>query len=378
MRTDGPPRSEEGTAIDYARRRGRAQAELARLGVDHLMVGPSADLIYLTGYNAHNFERPTLLVVPRAGAAFLLVPELEADKARAAAPDVEARAWGDAEDPWAVLRAGIGSGPYAIAVSDVMRASFALMLQQVLPGSTLRPAGELMGRLRERKEPGEIAALREAAGRTDAVFDRLCGEPLAGRTETEVADLIGRHLKTAGLAWKWSYICSVASGEHSASPHHTLSDRTLRAGDAVCVDFGGTFAHYPSDLTRTMHIGPPPDEFRRVYAVVQDAQERAFRAVRPGVTAEQIDRAARDTIAAAGYGEFFLHRTGHGLGLEIHETPYIVAGNGVALAPGMVFSIEPGVYLPGKFGVRIEDTVVVTDGGAERLNGAEHDLRVVR
>ena len=365
-------------AMDYARRRSAAQAELARLGLDHLIVGPSADLIYLTGYNAHNFERPTLLVLPRAGAAYFLVPELEADKARAAAPDVELRAWSDAEDPWAVVRAGIGAGPWSIAVSDVMRASFVLTLQRVLPNATLRPAGGLMGRLRERKERGEVDALREAARRTDEVFNRLCGEPLAGRTEVEVADLIGRHLKAVGLAWKWSYICSVASGENSASPHHTLSDRALRAGDAVCVDFGGTFAGYPSDLTRTVHVGPPPDEFRRVYAVVRDAQERAFRAVRPGVAAEQVDRAARDTIAAAGYGQFFIHRTGHGLGLEIHETPYIVGGNGQALSAGMVFSVEPGVYLPGNFGVRIEDTVVVTDGGAERLNGATRDLRIVR
>jgi Xaa-Pro aminopeptidase len=363
---------------DYARRRRNAQAEMERRGIDYLILSPSADLVYLAGYNALNFERPTLLVLPRTGTAFFVVPELEADKARASSPDLEVRAWSDTDDPWTILRAGVGAGPRTIAVADVMRASFVLTLHRVLPEASLQPAGALMARLRERKEPDEVAALREAARRTDVVFDRFRAEALAGLTELDVADLIGRHLKAAGLAWKWSYICSVASGEHSASPHHTLSERVLRPGDAVYVDFGGTYANYPSDLTRTLHIGPPSDEFRRVYDVVRDAQERAFRAVRPGVAAEEIDRVARDAIASAGYGPFFIHRTGHGLGLEIHEPPYIVGGNGDALVEGMVFSIEPGVYLPGRFGVRIEDTVAVTDRGAERLNGATHELCIVR
>ena len=347
-------------------------------GLDYLIVGPSADLVYLTGYHALNFERPTLLIVPRSDDSFFLVPELEADKARGAAPDIEVRAWGDTEDPWAILRAGIVTTPLVIAVSDVMRASFALTLQRVLPSVDVRPAGTLMAVLRERKDAEEVAALREAARRTDLVFDRLRGETLSGLAETEVADLIGRHLKTAGLTWKWNYICSVASGEHSASPHHTLSDRALRPGDAVCIDFGGTYAGYPSDLTRTLHIDPPRGDFTHVYGVVRDAQERAFQAVRPGIAAEDIDRAARRTIADAGYAQFFIHRTGHGLGLEIHETPYIVEGNRQPLLPGMVFSIEPGIYLPGKFGVRIEDTIVVTDSGAERLNESTRDLCIVR
>jgi Xaa-Pro aminopeptidase len=364
--------------IDYAARRRALQGAMDRHGLDYLIVGPSADLVYLTGYHALNFERPTLLIVPRSGDGFFLVPALEADKTRSAAPDVEVRAWGDTEDPWAILRAGIGTRPLVIAVSDVMRASFALTLQRVLPSADVRPAGTLMEVLRGRKDAGEVAALREAARRTDLAFDRVRGETLSGLTETEVADLIGRHLKSAGLTWKWNYVCSVASGEHSASPHHTLSDRVLRSGDAVCLDFGGLFAGYPSDLTRTLHIGPPGEDFTRVYAIVRDAQERAFQAVRPGVAAQDIDRAARRTIADAGYAQFFIHRTGHGLGLEIHETPYIVDGNRQPLLPGMVFSIEPGIYLPGKFGVRIEDTVVVTDGGAERLNESTRDLCIVR
>ena len=347
-------------------------------GLDYLIVSPSADLVYLTGYNALNFERPTLLTLPRAADPFFLVPALEADKARSASPDVEVRAWQDTDDPWAILRAHIGDGARDIAVSDSMRANFVLDLQRTLPAPRLQAAGPLMAALRQRKEPGEIAALREASRRTDHVYDLLRREVLSGLSEAEVADLIGRGLKANGLAWKWSYICSVASGEHSSSPHHTLSQRTLCPGDAVCVDFGGRYGDYLSDLTRTMHIGSPPPEFAHVYGVVQKAQEQAFKAVQPGVPAGEIDRAARDVINVAGYGRYFIHRTGHGLGIEVHEPPYIVAGNAEPLAPGMVFSVEPGIYLPGRFGVRIEDTVLVTGDGGERLNLSTHDLCVVR
>jgi len=342
------------------------------------MVSPSADLVYLTGYNAPNFERPTLLILPQRGDPLFVVPQLEADKARAASPDIEVRAWGDAEDPWVVVRAGVRNDARTVAVSDDMRASFVLAIQRTLSGAQLEAAGSLMASLRQYKEPDEIACLREAAHRTDVVFDRLRTETLAGLAEPEVADLIGRHLKAAGLTWKWSYVCSVASGENSSSAHHTLSARTVKAGDAVCMDFGGKYGDYPSDLTRTVHVGAPAREFTEVYAVVQDAQEQGVRAVRPGVLAGEVDRVARDVITRAGYGPYFVHRTGHGLGLEIHERPYIVAGSREALAVGMVFSVEPGIYLPGRFGVRIEDTVVVTPDGCERLNLSTHELCVVR
>jgi len=342
------------------------------------MVSPSADLVYLTGYNALNFERPTLLILPQRDDPFFVVPQLEADKAHSASPDIEVRAWGDAEDPWAMVRAGIRQDARTIAVSDDMRASFVLTMQRTLPGTQLEAAGSLMASLRQYKEPGEIALLREAAHRTDVVFDRLRNETLANLTEIDVADLIGRHLKAVGLMWKWNYVCSVASGENSSSAHHTLSTRTIRVGDAVCMDFGGKYGEYPSDLTRTVCVGSPTRELAEVYAVVQDAQEQAVRAVRPGVLAGEVDWVARDVITRAGYGAYFVHRTGHGLGLEIHEHPYIVAGSREALAGGMVFSVEPGIYLPGQFGVRIEDTVVVTPDGCERLNLSTHDLCVVR
>ncbi|HLJ59454.1 MAG TPA: Xaa-Pro peptidase family protein [bacterium] len=363
--------------MEHAARRRRTQAEMGSVGVEHLIVSPSADLVYLTGYDAMNMERPTLLVLPQAGDPFFLVPQLEADKTRAAAPGIEVRGWRDEEDPWRALRARIGDAAGVVAVSDVMRAGFVLAIQEAFPRARVRSAGALIGGLRQYKDADEVEALREAGRRTDAVFEHLRTETFAGRTEVAVADLIGRHLRAQGLAWKWSYICSVAGGDHSASPHHVLSERPLRGGDAVCMDFGGKYREYVSDLTRTVHIGPPDEEFARVYGVVREAQERAVRAVRPGVPAEEIDRAARGVIAGAGYGDYFTHRTGHGLGLEVHEPPYIVAGNTAPVRPGMVFSVEPGIYLPGRFGVRIEDIVVVTRDGCERLNQAHRDLCVV-
>jgi Xaa-Pro aminopeptidase len=363
--------------MDYQRRRRDAQAAMARLDLNCLIVSPSADLVYLTGYDALNMERATLLVLPRVGAPFFLVPMLEAPKARSASPEIEVCAWGDTEDPWDSLRRRVGGRPQTVAVSDTMRANFVLAMQHALPEVRLHPAGPLMASLRQRKEPEEIEALREAAHRTDAVFDRVRRDALGGLTETEVADLIGKYLKAHGLAWKWNYICSVAAGEHSASPHHTLSDRTLQIGDAVCMDFGGKYRDYVSDLTRTVHIGTPPREFVEAYAVLQEAQQQAVQAVRPGVAVEEVDRVARDIITRAGYGDYFVHRTGHGLGLEVHEPPYIVAGNTELLTPGMVFSIEPGIYLPGRFGLRIEDIVIVTDRGCERLNLSPRQLYVI-
>jgi len=363
--------------MDSAKRRQRAQIEMGNREVDYLLISPSADLLYLTGYDALNLERPTLLALPRSGDPFFLVPHLEEEKARAAAPSIEVRAWRDTEDPWALLRAGLTDAPCTIAVADGMRATFVLAIQDTLPRARVRPAGAVIGALRQFKEADEVGALREAGHRTDAVYEEILRETFSGLTEVAVADVVGRRLRSHGLAWKWSYICSVGSGEHSASPHHVLSDRAVRTGDAVCMDFGGKYADYVSDMTRTVHVGPPDEEFTRIYEIVQEGQERAVRAVRPGVPAEEIDRAARDVIAAAGYGESFTHRTGHGLGLEVHEPPYIVAGNAAPVLPGMVFSVEPGIYLPGRFGVRIEDIVVVTSDGCERLNLARHELCVV-
>jgi len=265
------------------------------------------------------------------------------------------------------------SGASAVAVSDGMLALHLLGLQRELTRASFRPAGPVVAELRVRKDAGEIEALARAGRADDEAFRRIALERLEGRSEEDVARSLRAHLVEAGHDEALFWI--VGSGPNGASPHHEPAGRTLRRGEPVVLDFGGRAGGYCSDMTRTVTLGEPDDpEVREVYAVVAEAQEAAFRAVKPGMAAEDIDRAARDVIDEGGYGQAFIHRTGHGIGLDEHEEPYIVAGNGAPVEPGMCFSIEPGVYLAGRFGVRIEDIVVVTDDGAQRLNHAPREL----
>jgi len=256
-----------------------------------------------------------------------------------------------------------------------MWALMVLRFRAALPGSRQELASTALGPLRARKSQAEVAALREAGQAIDRVHARVPGWLRAGRTEQQVAADIGDAILAEGHSQVDFTI--VASGPNAASPHHTASDRVLRAGDAVVVDIGGTMpSGYCSDCTRTYVIGEPADDFAAYYQVLKDAQQAACAAVRPGVSAESIDAAAREPIEAAGYGKFFVHRTGHGIGLETHEDPYIVAGNTEPLRPGHAFSVEPGIY-PGPHGARIEDIVVCTDTGCERLNLVTRELTAV-
>ncbi len=350
----------------------------SRSGLDALLLTPGPDLRYVTGYDATPLERLTCLVVPASGEPFLVVPRLElpaAEHSPASRLGVEFVPWDETDDPYALVAARLGSAA-RVGVADRMWAMQSLRFRDALPGARQELAGRVLRELRMRKSPAEVAALREAGAAIDAVHALVPGLLKPGRTEREVGRDIAAAIVDAGHATVDFVI--VGSGPNGASPHHELSDRVIQAGEPVVVDIGGMMpSGYCSDSTRTYSVGEPPEEFVAYYEVLQAAQEAACAAVRPGVTCEAVDAAAREVIADSGYGEYFIHRTGHGIGLEVHEEPYIVAGNTEPLDPGFAFSVEPGIYLPGRHGARIEDIVVCTEEGAERVNNRPRDLIVV-
>jgi Xaa-Pro aminopeptidase len=358
----------------------QAAAAAAEAGLTALLLTPGPDLRYLTGYDAHQLERLTCLAVPAAGETgagrpFLVVPRLELPAAQASPAGglgLEIIPWDETDDPYALVAGRLGGASGPVGLSDRMWALMVLRFRDALPGVRQDLASAALRGLRIRKTPAEVAALRAAGEAIDRVHARVPGWLRPGRTERQIAADIADAIIQEGHARVDFTI--VGSGPNAASPHHEVSDRALQHGDAVVVDIGGTMpSGYCSDCTRTYVIGEPPPDFATYYRVLRDAQQAAFAAVRPGVTAEAIDAAAREPIADAGYGEYFMHRTGHGIGLETHEDPYIVSGNADPLRPGMAFSIEPGIYR-GPHGARIEDIVVCTEQGCERLNNAGREL----
>jgi Xaa-Pro aminopeptidase len=351
--------------------------------VDALLLSHGADLPWLTGYRAMPLERLTVLVLPRDGEAVLLVPALEAPRVPEAPSLFTVRPWSESEDPVALAAALLPATRGATyGVSDRAWAQSLLALQAALPGTTWGAASTVTSPLRAVKDADEIAALQAAARAADRVAALLqAGEiPLAGRTELQVSEEIAAGLLAAGH--RRVNFAIVGSGPNGASPHHDAGGRVIGAGDTVVCDFGGEYAlgddvGYCSDVTRTVAVGDPGVEVRDCYAVLLAAQQAAVAAVRPGVTAEEVDAVARTTIADAGLGQYFIHRTGHGIGIEEHEDPYLVAGNETPLVEGHAFSIEPGIYLPGRFGMRLEDIVVVSGDGAVALNTVDHGLAVL-
>ncbi len=305
------------------------------------------------------------------------MPRLELPAAEASPAgrlDLELVPWHETDDPYRLITGRLGA-PGTVGVSDRMWALMLLRFRAELPAARMVLASAALRSLRMRKSAAEVAALREAGAAIDRVHARVAGWLRPGRTEREVGADIAEAIVAEGHA-RTDFVI-VASGPNAASPHHELSDRVLRPGDVVVVDIGGTMpSGYCSDCTRTYVIGEPPDDFASYYQVLKQAQDAACAAVRPGASAESVDAAAREPITAAGYGQFFLHRTGHGIGLETHEDPYIVAGNAEPLQPGHAFSVEPGIY-PGRSGARIEDIVVCTETGCERLNTVTRDLVTV-
>ena len=356
-----------------APRRARLQRAAAESGIDALIVTPGADLRYLTGYDAKPLERLTALLLPSVGDPLLVVPELERSAALASGVEIDIAAWAETDDPFALV-AGRLAESARIAVDDHIWGSRLLALQHLLPQTRFSPAGELIAPLRAIKQPDEVAALREAATAIDRVHARM-GEWLRpGRSEREVGADVARAIVDEGHV-RVDFVI-VGSGPNGASPHHEVSDRIIQVGEPVVVDIGGTMpSGYCSDSTRNyLADGFAPDEYLAAHDVLLRAQEAQRAHARSGVTAESVDEVGRSILRDAGYGDLFIHRTGHGIGMETHEEPYIVEGNQRVLEPGMAFSIEPGFYVDGQYGARIEDIVITTDDGVDVLNQTPRGL----
>ncbi|MET0146649.1 MAG: Xaa-Pro peptidase family protein, partial [Ilumatobacteraceae bacterium] len=357
----------------YLDRLDRVRKAMADKGVDVLLLSVGRDLPYLTGYEAMPLERLTMLVVPRDGGATLVIPRLEAPRVVEQPGAFSLRAWEETDDPSAIVADLVGPAETA-AVGDQMWARFLVELLPRLAHTSFRRAVDVVGPLRMVKDAAEVDALRAAGAAADRVADQLHrGEiPLVGRTEAQVsADISARLLHEGHDKVNFAI---VAAGENAASPHHHAGSRVIAAGEIVLCDFGGTMDGYCSDTTRCVFTGDVPAEIGEAYAVLHEAQQASVASATVGTPCEDVDRAARRIITGAGYGELFVHRTGHGIGMEEHEDPYIIEGNDRPLAPGHAFSVEPGIYLPGRWGMRLEDIVVATDAGPEALNASDHGL----
>ncbi|GAA5045343.1 aminopeptidase P family protein [Streptomyces similanensis] len=364
-------------ADDYRARMARATRAAADAGLAGLLVAPGPDMVWLTGYAPTAVtERLTLLVLVPGQDPVLVVPALEAPDAAQApgAPALALRDWTDGKDPYA-LTAALLEHRGRFGVSDNAWALHLLGLQQTLPDAAYASLTTALPMLRAVKDAAELELMAAAAAAADATFEEIRDVTFSGRRESEIGAELARLLRRFGHSQVDFTI--VGSGPNGANPHHEMGDRVIERGDMVVLDFGGLKDGYGSDTTRTVHVGEPTDEERRVHDVVREAQEAGFRAVRPGVACQEVDRAARAVIRDAGYGEYFIHRTGHGIGVTTHEPPYMIEGEEQALVPGMCFSVEPGVYLPGRFGVRIEDIVTVTEDGGRRLNDTTRELVTV-
>lgn len=360
---------------------GRLEAVQRSASVHQLagaLVTPGPDLLYLTGYDAKPLERLTCLVVRADGDPVLVVPGLERLAALASPVGdlgLDVVPWDELDDPYAVVARLLGTEG-VVAVDNHMWAEKVLAFRAAMPHSAQVLAGPLISPMRMRKDDAEVAALVAAGAAIDRVHAQVPGLLRAGRTEREIGADIAELIVSEGHASVDFVI--VGSGPNGASPHHEVSDRVLEHGDAVVVDIGGTMpSGYCSDCTRTYALGDPGEDFLAAYATLERAQAAAVAHVRAGVTCESVDAAARDVLADAGYGDLFIHRTGHGIGLETHEDPYIVAGNALVLEPGMAFSIEPGFYVEGRHGARIEDIVIATADGSVVANTGSHALQVV-
>jgi Xaa-Pro aminopeptidase len=362
----------------YRSRLRAVQQAAATAGIDALLVTPGPDLRYLTGYEAVPLERLTCLVLPSAGDPVMVVPGLEVLAAKASpigTLGLTLHAWGETDDPVSLV-ASLLPGAGTIALDDHMWAEKVLRLRAAMPGARQVIAGPVIHPLRMRKDAAEISALRNAGAAIDAVHAEVAGLLRPGRTEREVGRDIAERILAAGHVSVDFVI--VASGPNGASPHHEVSDRVIEVGDPVVVDIGGSMPDgYCSDSTRTYSVGEPAAGYREWFEVLERAQQASCAAIAPGVACEAIDEAGRAVLRDAGLGDLFIHRTGHGIGLETHEEPYIVKGNALRLEPGMAFSIEPGFYETGRFGARIEDIVICTETGYESVNSRPRGLAMV-
>ena len=363
----------------YRNRVLKAQKLLAESDYDLMVIFPSSNMLYLSGFSDEPGERMLFFLVPREGRPVFLAPELYEGQIKQESAFSDLRVWKDQDDPADLLRrtvAELAPGCANMLVDDGMWALFLLMLREVLPEANFSLASQVMAAQRMKKSPDEIHCLEQAGAIADQAFEQAIGLKIEGITELALAAIIEEAMKNRGadgIAFK----TLVASGPNSALPHHRAGRRRIEQGDVVILDYGCRVQGYCSDITRTVVCKEAAKEIRAVYEIVERAQERAVQAVRLGIAAQKLDRTAREEIEKAGYGERFIHRTGHGIGLDVHEAPYITEGNLLELQEGMAFSVEPGIYLPGQFGIRIEDIVAVTQRGAQRMNRCTHTLQVV-
>ncbi|MGW1492651.1 aminopeptidase P family protein [Streptomyces sp. NPDC002402] len=364
------------TADDYRARMARAAESAADAGLAGLLVAPGPDLIHLTGYRPAETERLTLLVLAAGQDPVLVVPTLEAPDAAEApgAPVLTLRDWTDGKDPYAVT-APLLDAAGRFGVSDNAWAMHLLGLQNTLPETSYVSLTEALPMLRAMKDAHELERLAAAGAAADATYEEILKVRFSGRSELDVAADLAALLKHFGHSQVDFTV--VGSGPNGANPHHEAGTRTIEQGDMVVLDFGGLKHGYGSDTSRTVHVGEPTPAEQHIHDVVQEAQRAGVDAVKPGVACQEIDRAAREIIDEAGYGDLFIHRTGHGIGVTTHEPPYMIEGEERELVPGMCFSVEPGIYLPGRFGVRIEDIVTVTGEGGRRLNVTSREMAIV-
>jgi Xaa-Pro dipeptidase len=338
---------------------------MAETNTDLVAIGPSSHMAYLADLSPHGDERPVMLLVSKDFAGFLM-PALNVDSSRQHT-DLPFFPWADADGPDAALEqlidaTGISRISPSVVIDETMRADFALLLLDALPGATRRFTQDTVGYLRSRKDQAEFDLLKASHLLNDGAMAAGFAALREGITEVEVAEVIAKFYKDNGATTQFISVCF---GPNGAFPHHHTGATRLKAGDAVLLDIGGRINGYPSDMTRMGYFGSKPEGYDEIHAIVDQAVEAALAAVKPGVKAMEIDKAARDVITAAGYGEKFLHRTGHGLGIDVHEAPYITGTSETVLDEGMVFSIEPGIYLQGRFGLRLEEIVMIRNGKAE-------------
>jgi Xaa-Pro aminopeptidase len=364
----------------YQFRVNEVKRKMKESGLNSIILFPSPNLYYITGFKAFPEGRLLLAVIPSDGEPFFFAPKLYYSQIHKESWVKEIFLWTDDEDPYPILRKimkdkGLNNGK--IAVDDTMWAEQLLNIVNILPNIEFVPVGDMINSIRLTKTEEEIENIKQASKIVDKVIGVISKSIKAGMTEREVAALMEYEMRKQGSEGP-SFETIVGSGPNSALPHYSAGERELKEGEFVVLDFGATYMGYCSDTTRTLCIGDPTPKMVEVYNIVKEAQEIGVKSVKPGIKAMEVDKAVRDYITQKGYGEYFTHRTGHGLGLQVHEEPYISSASNTILHPGMVFSIEPGIYIEGEFGVRIEDIVVVTETGCERLNNFNRELIIIK
>ncbi|BCH27500.1 M24 family metallopeptidase [Mesorhizobium sp. L-8-3] len=363
--------------VDTRKRLAALREKMKASGTGLVAIAPGSHMDWLLGFHPHPDERPCLLLVGLDKETFLM-PVLNAEGSREET-DISFFTWADADGPHAALAAALDEigarGVDKVALDETMRADFALLLLDALPGARHAFTAETLGALRMRKDAGEFARLKMNAGIADRAMQKAFAAIRPGMTETGLAAVVKEHFASEGATPSFWI---VGAGGNGAFPHHQTGGRTLEEGDAVVIDIGGRKDGFPSDITRMAVVGRPPEGYGQIHTIVEKAVQAALQAAKPGVLAREVDAAARRVIADAGYGEYFVHRTGHGMGIDGHEPPYITATSETVLEEGMVFSIEPGIYLSGRFGIRLEEIVILREDGPEILSTLPRDLHVAQ